>query len=291
MLPKSADLSKALRQVGLEAGDMVYLSTQLYGIGPIAGLRTRDEYVSAVLSAFQNVIGERGTLVVPTFTQQVGRYGLSFELEQTISLTGIFGEYVRQMPSSVRSLHPIFSVSALGYLAKELCADISPVAFGADSIFDRMTKRNAKVVCMGFDYYSGHIVSLMHHVETMFAVPYYYNKLVTSRVFAKGNEVKQPFVINVKYLDLGCSFDYHRYIDALAANGCIRSAAFGRGEIHSVDASAMFDVGIALLKSDPYAFLAQLPHYEAGRIPCDGPPERLSDDELQANWQGFYIGV
>lgn len=283
------DLAIAFASIGLKAGDIVYLSTQLYGIGPLTDAKSKEDYLSAIFSALQSVIGANGTVVVPTFTQQVGRFGLPFNLEETESLTGIFGEYVRLRSDSVRSLHPVFSVSAIGLRAHGICDDISPVAFGCDSAFDRMVTFGAKAVCMGFDYYSGHIVSLMHLVETAFAVPYYYNKLVYSPVFAKGAQINKQFVINVKYLNMNCIFDYKLYIDTLARNGAIRTAKFGRGEIHAVDAKVMFDTGISLLKNDHYAFLSQPPQYRIGEIPMDGPNDLSGSLKNSNNWVGFQL--
>ena len=289
-LPAKTDLAHAFASIGLEDGDLVYLSSQLYGIGPLQGASSRGEYLAAVYNALRSVIGDRGTLVVPTFTQQVGRFGLPFVLEETESLTGIFGEYVRMNSDSVRSLHPVFSVAAIGPLARDICTEISPVAFGIDSSFDRMVSVGAKAVCMGFEYYSGHIVSLMHHVETLFAVPYYYNKLVESPVYARGALIDKPFVINVKYLGMDCHFDFSRYIDSLAQDGSIRSTTIGRGDIHAVDGSAMFKTGIRLLKEDMYAFLSHPPRFRRGNIPMDGPPDS-SKIPSGANWAGFQIGA
>jgi aminoglycoside 3-N-acetyltransferase len=244
--------------------------------------------LEAIYSALHSVIESSGTLVVPTFTQQVGRFGLPFILEETESLTGIFGEYVRMRSDSVRSLHPVFSVAAVGLRAHEICDDVSTAAFGVDSAFDRMVRMDAKAVCMGFDYYSGHIVSLMHLVETAFAVPYYYNKLVYSPVFANGVLVARPFIINVKYINMNCSFDYKRYIDTLDHSGTIRTATIGRGEIHAVDARVMFDTGISLLKADLYAFLAHPPEFRKGEIPMDGPTD-FGGTFKNINWAGYHL--
>jgi len=285
-----SSLVEAIRSVGVKQGDLVYLSTQLYGVGPIDGISSRNCYLSAVYDAFRSVIGREGTLVVPTFTQQVGRFGVPFVLETTECLTGIFCEYVRQLEGSVRSLHPVFSVSAIGPKAESVCNDVSGVAFGYDSAFDRIVRLGGKAVCIGFDFYSGHIVSLMHYVETAFAVPYYYNKLVTAPVYASGRMIDKPFVINVKYRDVGCEFDYRRYIDVLSEARLIRSAKIGRGEIHAVLAQEMFQAGVEMLKHDIYAFLAQPPTFVPGVPPADGPPEPDQVPE-GGNWSGFYLGV
>lgn len=286
-----ADLVAAFREAGISQGETVYVSTQLFGLGPMWGATTRQALLQGFYEGIRKAIGPEGTLVVPTFTQQVGRFGLPYVHEETESLTGLFGEYVRKLAGSRRSLHPVFSVSAIGPRAEEITENVSAVAFGKDSAFDRLYRLGGKAVCAGFSYYSGHITSLMHYVETAFAVPYYYNKYVTAEVWAGGQRLPGPYVINVKYFNAGCSFDYRRFIDALAADGSIWTARLGRGAIHSVEIGKQVDVGFDLLKTDMFAFLSGPPQFEVGRIPLDGPPESGKTIGDGKNWAGFLIGV
>jgi aminoglycoside N3'-acetyltransferase len=287
----AAGLASALRGIGIGRGETIYLSTQLFGLGPMAGAASREALVAGFYAGIRQVIGPEGTLVVPTFTQQVGRYGLPYIHEQTESLTGIFGEHVRRMDGARRSLHPVFSVCAIGPRADDITDRISGVAFGRLSAFDRLYELGGKAVCAGFSYHSGHITSLMHYVETAFAVPYYYNKLVTAEVWAGGERVPGPFAINVKYAGTGSTFDYRRYIDALAERDEIRGAPLGRGQVYAVDIRRQVDVGLDLLRSDVYAFLSAPPRFQPGQVPLDGPPEAGKAPPNGGNWAGFLIGV
>lgn len=286
----AAALTDALRCIGIKEGDILYVSTQLFGLGPMTGARTRADLVKGFYQGIRDAIGPSGTIVVPTFTQQVGRFGVPYVHETTESLTGIFGEFMRGLPGARRSLHPVFSVTAIGPRAADITDDVSRVAFGKDSAFDRLYQLGGYAVCAGFDYYSGHITSLMHYVETAFAVPYYYNKYLLAGVWAGGQRIDAPFVINVKYSSTGRSFDFHRYIDALADAGEIHSAQLGGGMVHAVDIKRQVDIGFDLLKADIHAFLSGPPAFVPGAVPLDGPPEKgkLPD---KANWAGFLIGV
>lgn len=283
-------LTRALQSTGVQEGDVLYVSTQLFGLGMMEGIGSRLDLVRNFYAGIRAAIGESGTVVVPTFTQQVGRFGIPYVHEETESLTGIFGEFVRKLPEARRSLHPVFSVSAIGPCAQAITENISPVAFGRDSAFDRLYRLGGRAVCAGFDYYSGHITSLMHFVETAFAVPYYYNKYVLADVWAKGMRVETPFVINVKYASARRTFEFRRYIDALADANEIHSADLGRGTVHAVDIRRQVDVGIELLKADPHAFLSGPPQFERGSIPLDGPPES-GGASGKVNWSGFLIGT
>jgi hypothetical protein len=108
----------------------------------------------------------------------------------------------------------------------------------------------------------------------MFAVPYYYNKYVLAEVWAGGQQTNRPFVINVRYLDGECTFDFRRYIDTIAEAGELKAAGCGSGMLYAVDIRRMVEIGLRLLKEDIYAFLAGPPQFKEGKPPLDGPPER-----------------
>lgn len=253
------DVTQALRAVGVREGDTLYLSTQLFGLGPMAGATDSKSLCQGIYDGILGCIGASGTLVVPTYTQQVGRYGLPYIHEETASLTGIFGEFVRLLPGARRSLHPVFSVSAIGPKARVLTDDTSPVGFGFDSPFSRMERHGGKAVCIGFPYYSGHIVTMTHYVETIFSVPYYYNKIVQSEVFMGGLLVEKTFVINVKYSGTGAGFYFNRYIDRLQELGEITTSRLGRGMVYAVDIPRHIAIGVDMLREDMFAFLDRRP--------------------------------
>lgn len=287
----TSDLENAFAQVGLKKGDLVYLSTRLYGVGKLKGVNNRERFLECYFDILMSLLGPTGTLVVPTFTQQVGRFGLPYVHEETVSLTGMFGEYIRKKKDSLRTLHPVFSVSAIGALKEEICNEVSPVAFGFDSAFDRMVRMGGKSVCIGFDYYSGHIVTLVHYVETIFGVPYYYNKLLKTPVYQSGICKDESFVINVNYRDLKCCYNFNSFIDFMASRNEIKSSPIGDSFIYAVNMRDVVNNGIALLKQDIHAFLEKVPEYQDGKIPIDGP--EFSEQTISSNftnWEGFSVG-
>lgn len=283
------ELTSALAQSGLGDGDLVYLSTRLFNLGHMADSTNRRDFLEKIFDSIRAVIGPLGTIVVPTFTQQVSDYGAEYVHETTPCQTGLFGEYIRGLETSVRSLHPVFSVAANGPLAKDICHDVSPVAFGTDCAFDRIIQLGGKSTCIGFGRESGQIVSLMHFVETSFAVPYFYTKFVDAHVFASGERVNRNFFINVKYLDFDISFSFLRYISELRNAGLVGHASLGGGDIFTTDGRKLYDVGINLLKKDVYAFLKSPPTFVPGRIPCDGLSVKNSDYKGVNNWIGLGL--
>lgn len=266
------DLAQAYATAGIGPGDVVYLLSRLFSLGMLKGAKSQDDFLARHLAALRDAAGPDGTIVVPAFTPQVGRFGLPYVHEETVSSSGMLGEFVRKQPGAVRSLHPVFSLAGIGARASEILDDVSPVCFGADSAFDRLRRANAKCVCIGFPFHSGHIVSLVHHIETIFGVPYMYNKLVRAPVSKHGRAVETSFVINVRYLHIDYRYDPRRFVDALAEGGLIRQAAIGDSHVYGVEAEPMVQAGLRLLRRDLHAFLAVHPGYPEGQAPNEGPP-------------------
>ena len=94
-----AEIAATLRDVGVRAGDLVMVHSRLFSIGLVHGVGV-SEIPHVYLRAFREALGERGTLVVPTFTTSFGRYGTPFIYEDSPSEMGIFSETVRRTPGS-----------------------------------------------------------------------------------------------------------------------------------------------------------------------------------------------
>lgn len=264
----SSDLTAALYQVGLRRGDLILVSSDLLRLGRMTDAATGEGVHELILNSIFEVIGrQEGTLITHAYTTQVGRYGVPFVLESTECINGAFCQYVLGLPGVVRSLHPINSFAGLGRLKREICLDASASNYGLDSPLDRMLKRRGEIVAIGLDYSHS---AFVHYVESMYGVPYVYNKLLDVEVFAEGRRVDRPFFASVRYLDYPLVFEWGRLRRALEEKGCVRSAPVGGGRVNRVGAVDYCETVLELLKSDPYALLKEPPRFEKGKVPFDG---------------------
>jgi aminoglycoside N3'-acetyltransferase len=110
---------------------------------------------------------------VPTFNFDFCR-GEPYDPQETPSKgMGAFSEYVRQLPSAVRSPHPMQSVAAVGRYAHELTGRDTVSAFDPGSAFERMLELDFKLVLLGAHISAS---SIYHYSEYRFQVPYRYWK-------------------------------------------------------------------------------------------------------------------
>lgn len=261
------DMIHALTKVGLKPGDIVNVHSRLFAIGSVRNVPPH-EIPNTYLTAFREVIGDEGTIVVPTYTTSFGRFGTPFVLEESPSEMGVFSEHVRKSAGALRELHPIQSLTALGGRAEALAKDHPRWNVGYDTIWDRMLQRGGKVVTLGIP--PSKSMSFMHQVEFLACVPYLYHKVLRGEVYAGGVRIGHDFLMAVRYLQYGVAYDLARLETDLAAVGAIKQEPLGGNWVWAVSMEAAFEVGMRGVGQDPYYLLQRTPSFVNGEIPCDG---------------------
>ncbi|HBQ37458.1 MAG TPA: hypothetical protein DD714_00340 [Candidatus Omnitrophica bacterium] len=261
------EIVRTLRAAGVRRGDVLNVHSRLFAIGAVRDAAA-EEIPALYLRAFREVIGEAGTIVVPTFTTSFGRFGAPFVLETSPSEMGVFSEHVRTSPGAVRSLHPIQSLGALGHRAAELAADHPAWNVGHDTVWDRMLRQGGKFVGLGIS--PRRTLSFMHQAEFLACVPYLYHKVLRGEIYAGGGLVERQFLMAVRYLQYEIAYDLSRLEADLTEKSAITQRPLGGDSVWVVPLEAAFEVGMQGLRRDPYYLLQQPPSFVTGEIPCDG---------------------
>lgn len=159
------EIVQGLRRTGLKSGDVVLVHSAMRTFGLI------DGGAETVVAALLEVLGERGTLVVPTFT-----FAHEAEKNPVIdpvndhSEMGIITETVRLRPDALRSIAFRHSLAAIGPRAQvitQVDSTLSP--FDLRSSFGVMLALNTQVLMLGICY----VNSTSHHfAEWVCDVPY-----------------------------------------------------------------------------------------------------------------------
>lgn len=111
-----------------------------------------------ILPLIQNVIGEQGTVLFPTYpnrspvsSYEYLRAGNVFDVRRTPSYTGILTEFARRHPKAIRSLHPTKSVCAIGPVAEWLTEthQESPLPYDRPSPYYKLIESKATIVGIG----------------------------------------------------------------------------------------------------------------------------------------------
>lgn len=251
-----ADLVAVLKRAGIQEGDTVMVHADLQRFGRLADIKDRSAYASQFIDAFLSVLGESGTLVVPTYTYSFCNNQV-YDVQHTPSTVGLFTEEVRKRFGAYRSLHPIFSVAAVGKKAKELTSNISKSSFGKGSIFDKLANtKQAKYVIFGVKYFA---CTQMHYIEELEEVPYRYHKTFTGTIRNNGREYKDECDFFVRYLDKNVNPSFDKLERALVDQAKLTVVQLGFSSISVATIADICQVGIEGLLRDPQFFLKNKP--------------------------------
>lgn len=123
---------------------------------------------SEIVAILLDLIGENGSLSVPTFIRYTSKEWMQqedkFNYQRTISGMGMISERVRRNKGALRSLHPTKSVATIGTIAKNVLGEhqFSEYAFDQKSPFFKLLKHNVKVIGFGVPM---SYLSMVHTVE------------------------------------------------------------------------------------------------------------------------------
>lgn len=224
-------LKEAFIAVGLKKGDLIFSHSNIGYFGIPEGKKSVDNAFNTILNALFDVIGETGTLVVPTFTYSFSQAKI-FDYDQTPSDCGIFTEKIRNLPESYRSEDPNVSVTAIGHLAKEITENIPENAYGKNSFFDRFYQRKGIICNLNFDAGS----TFIHYVERHLNVPYRFDKKFTGIFIKNGIKEERKSTIWVRYLTKGTSSKFEAFDQLAKQENLYKTAQVGRGFVGAVAA-------------------------------------------------------
>jgi aminoglycoside 3-N-acetyltransferase len=234
-----------LRQLGLEAGDVVVVHSSLSCFGEQEG------GAETVVDALLEVLGAAGTLVVPTYTTGQG----VFDPDETPSTADVITEAVRLRPDAVRSLHPTHSVAAIGPMADVITEGHEKVnAFARGSALFKVLQARGKVLLLGTTHTSN---SMVHVAEEIANVGY----LDRSRMVTVKNprgKLTQRWVRRP-----GCSRGFDVIDEILNREDAIRETMIGECRARLMSARAVVDAAVEALKADPEALLCEIPDCES----------------------------
>jgi len=258
-LEVAESITGALRAVGVERGDLVLMHSDASAVIKMLGSSDWGRTLDLLGTACLDAVGPEGTVVVPTFNWAFCK-GQPYDARRTPSVLGLFSNYLRLRPDAVRSPHPIFSFAAIGPQATSLFSGISKSSFGEDSVFDRLRRRDAKLVFLNTSFY---VCTFVHHVEQMAQVPYRYLKHFTGTVSFGGPSYEDTFDFYVRDEKLVVNSYPTRLGERMREQGALRAAPLGSGEVLGTTCQDVYRDAMLALQDDPFVLLKDPPASEA----------------------------
>ena len=241
------DIIKGLKQVGLKSNDVVLVHSAMRTFGLInGGVRT-------VVSALREVIGENGTLVVPTFPKPEAEKNLVINPARDSSAMGLITETVRKLAGARRSIAHRHSVAAIGPKAP-LITEVDPglCVFNLRSSFGKMLELDTKILILGMTY---QVCTSCHVAEFICQVPYRYTVSVLVDVQQlDGSLVKQRMTDYYPVAEGFRKEDYNRVGRMLEERGLVGITAIGNAIVRLFRMRDLVELAKAEGAKDPNIF-------------------------------------
>ncbi|MCR2059130.1 AAC(3) family N-acetyltransferase [Campylobacter lari subsp. concheus] len=245
------ELKLTLQNLDIKKGDILCIHSEIFNFGiPVINLHDLQKNI---IDCFFEVIGNEGTILMPTFTYSFCNNKVYDKLNSKTKI-GVLNEFFRKLPGVKRTNDPLFSFAIKGAKEKLFLKETNS-CFGENSVFDILTQQNAKLVLFGGRYVDH---SYIHYIEEYIKVSYRFYKNFNGEIIdEEGNKIHKSIMYYCRHLDINSETTIESILKMLIQNNNIRSENFANAEISIINIKKFFESGIKLLTKNEKALLKQ----------------------------------
>ena len=241
-------IKQDLRMLGLKKGDSVLIHSAYKSLGHV------DGGIETVVDAVLSVIGDTGTLIVPTITCiEVSEAHPIYDHVHSASCVGAITEFVRHMEDARRSIHPTQSCACYGFkqdwYADGHENDRTPI--GVNSPIYKLHKDGGKVLMLGCSLGSN---TSMHGVEEHFPTSYVLPKTPKPYTVILPEKTYQIDFYRHHISQNGYSTHYER-LEQVMDPMFMRKGSIHGATSWLIDAPQMWKTGMETLAKDEFYFV------------------------------------
>ena len=149
-MSKKQDIIAQIRDLGLERGDTVFVSSDLLRVGYFN--KNQETTLCDWVEIFEDLLGDEGTIVVPTYSPTFLRYFQKYDFVFTPDSDSVSGglarAYIRHAQGAVRGCHPTNSCTSRGRHAELIAAADGP-EFPKYSPYAKVVELGGKNLMLG----------------------------------------------------------------------------------------------------------------------------------------------
>lgn len=252
-------LTDCFKKLGINKGDNTYITGNVGALGRIR--IEKNLKMSLLLKALRNRMGNDANIFSPSASMNLMNTKIAYDIDKTPSHEmGAFAEYFRKLSDSIRTNHPFWSISGQGLDAFRL-KNVSKHSYGAGSPWSVFLDLDTKQVNMGL--HPSKAVTLIHHIETTFGVPYRYTKEFEHPIKYGEKIIDEKFYQSVMYKDClirkKILLNEH-FFDELQLQGKLLKTVHASGLIFwSFKMKDFYNIVIEFFKKDIYTYLEEPP--------------------------------
>ncbi len=273
MFEEFEELAHILSSFGIQKGDVVYVAADItklmYHANGQYGCETKvefDKYLHQFVNALQYYIGSVGTLLFPIYTWDFCR-GKPFSIKKSKGEVGALSNWVLENRADFqRTQHPMYSFMVWGKDKKLLAEMKNRDAWGKDSPFAYLQKRNAKVLMV--DLPPSKCFTFFHYIERYLNVPWRYMKDFSS-LYTDQSDYTERRIYSMFVRDLDIQSKIAETFDSLFEQSSIlQRACWADILLYCTTCAEAFGVCVDDLKNNKakmcYQFEGYVPNWESG---------------------------
>lgn len=237
------DIVKCLRQLGVNEGDILFSHISLLPLGFISG-----DITTQFISALKTVLGDTGSFLTPTYSYTFCQ-GKKFDINQTHSQVGAFGQALIEKHQFSRSCDPNFSVTGFGPNISSLFKDLPRTSFGENCLYQRLEEKKAKICNFGLTL--SHLTPI-HYIEKEMKVPYRFDKIFSGNIINGNSKDYQEWTYFVRYMTSKSEPDCSRLQQAGEELQLVKKAKLGLGEVTICSMNEYFNLARMKIQDNPW---------------------------------------
>ena len=238
------ELADNFRALGVKKGDTLLIHSSYKSFGGV------DGGPQTVINALLEVLGEEGTLLMPTFNFDFCK-GADWDVRETPSQMGFMTNLVRTDPRAKRVFHPIYSFAVIGKYAEAFGALRYKSSYGATSAFAKLCRLDGKIMVIGLSYNDS--MTFFHHIEELRGVDYRYLKDFTGKITDwDGNTTENTYQMLVRDLDMGVRTMVDPMGALLEKVEISKVRKIGEADVKLMKANEVFEFTAREMRRDPH---------------------------------------
>ena len=246
-------IKDGLFRLGVEPRDTLFVHSSLSSLGEVNG------GAQTVIDAFLDIIGDKGNLVLPTFTYSFsdGRT-IPYHPKRTASRVGLITECFRFKKGVMRSIHPTHSVAAYGPQAAKIISEHQPTdsPCGRKSPFGKLLELRAKVIFLGGCLKSN---TTLHAVEDWVNIPYTVKRIGEALMFDDEGSIKKISFPKMPDGHRNFYMDRSKIVRAFDKEGVIAETQIGNSYTQMIPIRSIIQVTLERLSKEPDILLCDNP--------------------------------
>ena len=232
-------------------GKDVLIYSRLLSFGRLLGRNA----VENILSILKDTIGDKGTLIIPTYTLNTYKLPRVFNAAESKVMSGILGEFSILDRDFERTIHPVYSNSVYGNNKKYYKTQSETTCFGEGSFFDLFSKtQNGVILMLGLNFNGP---TLYHYYDQKFKAKGRFLKSFEVQIQTAEKEYMLNFDSYVKdndfyYNKMNCLAMFHAVTNKMEL---VKTAYIGDGITYKITESNFKNLYKTALEVDQEYFL------------------------------------